>query len=237
MYLEKHIWSKREHWATCYFPHKFTLGHSTTQRSESWNSTLKCFKDSSTLVDLIHGIKIVYKRQKEAELKLKLNPMEIFTCANGTDSEISTKLTKIVIDNCISKYVCEELHRSLQATISLKFKNVNYFKANETGTKIELNADIEKLFHTSKSPGMYTNTKISIDLDSLISKTPESSNNITMKDRVQIKCECIYPKRMKIPCKHVLAFCLHIDKNPGLLHDSIKLKDRKIDHDFLHNIC
>lgn len=35
------------------FQNEFTLGHSTTQRAESWNGQLKCLKERISLAELL----------------------------------------------------------------------------------------------------------------------------------------------------------------------------------------
>lgn len=62
-YLRNHVWKKRKQWCTAFFQREFTLGHCTTQRSESFNAVLKCFKNSFSLVSLVTKIKHVVPRQ------------------------------------------------------------------------------------------------------------------------------------------------------------------------------
>ncbi|KAI0559784.1 FHY3/FAR1 [Gracilaria domingensis] len=68
-YLDLYVWERRRHWASAYFKDSLTLGASSTQRLESWNSLVRCFADSTSLANYSSSILKLVERQKRAESK------------------------------------------------------------------------------------------------------------------------------------------------------------------------
>lgn len=57
------------------------MGHSTTQRFESWHAVLKCFNNGSCLTDLVKNIKFLVERQgllegrSQSDVAFRLSPL------------------------------------------------------------------------------------------------------------------------------------------------------------------
>ena len=95
--MNTYIWGRREQWVSCYFRNAFTMGHSTTQRPESWNDLVKCFKSDVNLVDLVKDIKILFQRQEKEERRSQSDLAYRISSFCGIDSNILNLIVLLVV--------------------------------------------------------------------------------------------------------------------------------------------
>lgn len=117
-YLNSYIWPKRKQCATAYFRNAFTLGHSTTQRAESWHKQLKGLKNMKTLQSLAQSIQLLVEKQKGKELEmndwhLRLSPFLTSPILSTTKVVETTKSLKL------SNFACSEISQNMFDAIKL----------------------------------------------------------------------------------------------------------------------
>lgn len=202
-YLHDHVWVKRKQWCTAFFPEAFTLGHSTTQRPESFNALLKCFKNSSSLSQLVSKIKNLVIRQSSMERKTLGEPALRLQPLSNCKDIISSDLVDILIDSCFSRFCTWELSKSIFSSTSLHVVNVSHEQWECGANGFKVTADVFKLY-TGENEKLKTTVSVEFNLDS-------SNLHSDIPFLVKAQCKCLYMKRMKIPCKHIISLGIYFD--------------------------
>ena len=157
-YLDKFVYAKRFQWALAYHPYLFTLGSSTTQRSEAFNSKLKSVAKASDLVSLMHRINKIIRDQGTTEKRSRVQSYrksELLKC-----NMIGKKLMKELNQSRLSKFASSELSKEANASFHLRFipssfsmiseNNCFVFSGNVSNTSMYLDENDEKIVRTAK---------------------------------------------------------------------------------------
>ncbi len=193
-YLERYIWSKRKQWAVAFFRHEFTLGSSTTQRSESWNSIVKAFSTSDSLQSLARSLPVLVERQSASELKsvdssLRWMPLK------KSGAELWLPVMEAITSQHISSFACSEIAEELMAANRMSVEIISMATEESVLTGIAR--------YTYGNDGLeVSSTKVSVSF--YLSDRHEKSLSV-------VSCECLYSFRMKLPCRHSIALCSTAD--------------------------
>lgn len=236
-YLQKYVWSKRKQWATAYFQDSFTLGASTTQRSESWNSLIKCFSDDKSLTELVTSIRTLFLRQGASErkgqsTKWRTDPLRT------SPSVVGSHIMQLIGKKGLSRFACVELAKEMSAAERMiidgsldgalgtnthvakeEHQNANgeeHFEMQQTRSGLARYLYGKGVEKESSTAVAVTFPRIAISSSgsgSTAGSSPSSGNSqLTCATNV-MRCDCLYPSRTRLPCRHGLAFCMHIDRS------------------------
>ena len=206
-YLHSYVYATRQQWATCFFPTAFTVGHSTTQRSESWNNLIKLGSKGCDMSQLAEHIQFLCEEQRQFEITQCLS-----TKANQAFQRVpvvqSTELREIVLGTGISSFAALQLANEFSKAELLRFDVNNPLtvecRMDVSGRNTVLAHGITQYVYPSTSTA--ANSQESHTKVSLCFKDGD-------QEEMCAECDCNYLHRMKLPCRHLLALGLSIDRD------------------------
>ena len=197
-YMFGEIWNKRKYWAVCYFPSAFTLGASSTQRAESWNSVMKSSADRSSMKSLLRSLEMLTNRQGSRE-RSSWSRDELDESFMSLKRLVGKKIASQLSKNRVSIYALGLLYEEICSALRMVVDDLT------SGTLVS----DENRFHVSAVTQNAYPESVSGDCRTRLSLVWADETKQSIR---AVKCECRYQERVKIPCRHSLALAMHLDR-------------------------
>ena len=187
------VWSKRKKLAHCLFRTSFTLGHTTTQRSESFNSVVRCSLSSISLVDFYKSVKSVVQDQGDKETRT-LDSRYRFIPVQSLDKCIKKTAESIQLSNFAASFLASELSQ-------VHFINLINFSLREDR---HIPCSAIPAYNSASYDVLQTRVELNL------SDMAISCDDLLHKGAAA--CECHFMFRARMPYQHIIAVAMHMDK-------------------------
>ena len=211
-YLQRFVWGKRKQWAVAYFSDCLTLGAMSTQRSESWNSLLRCFADSTDLANYVRSVHSLIERQGMKEEKSRSLEYRVGPLINAP--KFAQKQIMEQFGRCgISRYACEEVTHELNEAEALGFRvedQNNEYNEERQISHVGIHGSAYRVYNDAGCLQIFESsgeTRVDISFN-----IPALGDGTEGPLEFSFRCECLYFVRMGLPCRHGLAACLQMDR-------------------------
>ncbi|KAI0565477.1 Ubiquitin-like protease [Gracilaria domingensis] len=220
-YLDLYVWDRRNHWASVFFKDCLTLGASSTQRSESWNSLVRCFADSTSLQNYASSIEKLIERQSRKESRSSCPEWRVLPLREAP-GHLREHCASFLGKLGVSRYACTEIARLLNEALRLTFTSDSDVpstsglegREKDEHKLISIAGTTTQTYSFDQNEGNErTLSRTDVYLRVILPRTPSEGKT----PDVTATCECLYTVRMGLPCHHLLAVCLYLDKSKTLM--------------------
>ena len=187
-YLNLKLGSKHT-WAKCFIKHRFGAGVNTTSRVEGLHKVIRSFLTTNSRLTEVFEVFRKIESQKLEKFQDEFNRHSKNIGTICTDCFLIKELSQTY-----SPYVIKKLEPKVSKALSFKCEEI--IPGKTWYFLLLLNLLIRKIFHAFyENPNQY----------------------IVNKETQNILCQCKESIFEGVPCRHELALCLHILKDPKVL--------------------